>query len=145
MTTPDDWGVWVNEVRINATRQGADWWFLFASRFERTPRMSCLDMCIAGALWHVACDTKQNACGSPGGYKRHRRLGEEPCRACLDAVAAYSREREALTKATRPKALCPVCGALRSLTAAGVMRRHGACAGSGERPLPTPAETEATP
>jgi hypothetical protein len=61
MTAPKDWGVLVNEVRINATRQGADWWFLFASRFEGTPRMTCLGMCIAGALWHVACDTKQDA------------------------------------------------------------------------------------
>lgn len=89
--------------------------------------------------------TEQNACGTPGGYKQHRRLGEDPCRACLDAVAAYSRERQALAPSGRPKARCPVCGELRSLTAVGVMRRHGACAGSGERPLPILAETEATP
>lgn len=72
----------------------------------------------------------QSRCGTPGGYKRHRKLGQEACRACLDAIAEYSREHAALSNAVRPKAPCPGCGQLRALTAAGGMRKHG-CAGDG--------------
>ena len=37
-------------------------------------------------------------CGTPSGRNRHRRLGETPCAACLEAVAAYRRERRAAPK-----------------------------------------------
>lgn len=32
------------------------------------------------------------ACGTPSGYKRHLRMGEETCRACRDSVNAYRNE-----------------------------------------------------
>lgn len=72
-------------------------------------------------------------CGTPGGYTRHRRLGEDACDACLGAIADYSRERAALNGSGRPRGRCPGCGQLRALTAAGGMRRHG-CAGDGKPP-----------
>lgn len=75
----------------------------------------------------------QSRCGTPGGYKRHRKLGQAACRACLDAIAEYSREHAALSGSVRPKGPCPGCGQLRALTAAGVMRKHG-CAGDGQPP-----------
>jgi WhiB family redox-sensing transcriptional regulator len=31
-------------------------------------------------------------CGTTGGYRRHRRLGEDPCQRCRDAHAAYGRQ-----------------------------------------------------
>lgn len=89
-------------------------------------------------------------CGTPGGYKRHRKRGEPPCPECLDAVAAVSRERAALgedsrTGATvRPRGICPGCGELRALAlATGGMRQHGDCPGSGQLPEPPAAEEPA--
>ena len=35
-------------------------------------------------------------CGTHSGYKKHRKNGEEACRPCKDAAAAYARERYAL-------------------------------------------------
>jgi|GEM_PF-6757481 len=88
-----------------------------------------------------AAQSAQDVCGSPAGYKRHRRLGEDPCPACLDAVAAYSRERQALAETGRPKGLCPACEQLRAVTASGGMRKHG-CAGDGQPPKPVDAPME---
>jgi hypothetical protein len=56
-----DWGVRVQETRIFATRLGVDWWLLYSSRFEGTPRMTCLGHLPQGADWHVACDSKEDA------------------------------------------------------------------------------------
>lgn len=56
-----DWGVLVHETRIFATTLGADWWVAFSSRFEATPRMTCLGLMPQGGDWHVACDSKEDA------------------------------------------------------------------------------------
>lgn len=56
-----DWGVLVHETRIFATQSGTDWWLLFSSRFESTPRMTCLGVNPMGGEWHVACDSKDDA------------------------------------------------------------------------------------
>jgi hypothetical protein len=61
MDTAEDWGVYVNEVSINATRQGIEWWTAFSARFEGTGRMTCLTPSIAGSAWHVACDNELDA------------------------------------------------------------------------------------
>lgn len=57
----NDWGVVVNECRVFATAKGGEWWLPFLLRFEGTPRMTCLTMSIAGGLWHVACDNREDA------------------------------------------------------------------------------------
>lgn len=38
-------------------------------------------------------------CGTPRGYRQHRKAGTEACQACKDAVAAEARERRAARKA----------------------------------------------
>jgi len=43
-------------------------------------------------------------CGTPKGYKRHRRANQKPCRPCTDAVAVYVAERRAATPAHRVRA-----------------------------------------
>lgn len=80
-------------------------------------------------------------CGTPGGYKRHRKRGEPGCPECLDAVAAVSRERAALGEDSRagamvrPRGICPGCRELRALAlTTGGMRRHGDCPGNGHPP-----------
>lgn len=60
-TEATDWGVHVNECAAFATRTGADWWALFWSRHATTGRLTDLGQSIAGGLWHVACDTKEDA------------------------------------------------------------------------------------
>lgn len=86
-------------------------------------------------------------CGTPSGYKRHRKRGELPCPECLAAVAAVSRERAALGEDSRPgppvrpRGICPGCGELRAL-ATGGMRRHGDCPGNGQPPEPAEASGE---
>lgn len=60
-TPLNDWGVWVNECVVFATRHGAEWWALFSARFEPTPRMTCLMPSIAGCSWHVASDSREDA------------------------------------------------------------------------------------
>jgi hypothetical protein len=61
METEIDWGVFVNEISIFATRQGIGWWVDFLARYERTGRMVCLAPTTSGNLWHVACDSKDDA------------------------------------------------------------------------------------
>lgn len=41
------------------------------------------------------------ACGTNSGYQRHRRNGEEACPECLQAMAAYDRQRKHARKAER--------------------------------------------
>lgn len=59
--TPDPWGVFVNEASIIATGQGVEWWANFTSRFETTNRMTCLKPSVGGSMWHVKCDSQQDA------------------------------------------------------------------------------------
>lgn len=58
---PAGWGVFVDEVGINACRAGRDWWAAFAIRFGTSERITVLDICIAGIHGHVACDSKADA------------------------------------------------------------------------------------
>ncbi len=39
-------------------------------------------------------------CGTNSGYARHMRLGQEPCRSCLDARGNYQREYRARKRVT---------------------------------------------
>ncbi len=48
-------------------------------------------------------------CGTPGNAKAHRRHGEHPCRACLDAENAQKRQWEAAQRGTLTEKHCPVC------------------------------------
>ena len=41
---------------------------------------------------------RQAKCGTPSGHNRHYRLGEKPCQACVDGMAAYRRARRAAPK-----------------------------------------------
>jgi len=45
---------------------------------------------------------REARCGTEPGVKRHRRLGEKPCRACQDAKNAANRRRAAAIAAPRP-------------------------------------------
>lgn len=43
----------------------------------------------------MADPTRKPACGTRGGYERHRRLGEESCDPCKAAAAEYRRSKRA--------------------------------------------------
>ncbi|MGW2186608.1 WhiB family transcriptional regulator [Streptomyces sp. NPDC001719] len=45
--------------------------------------------------------TRPGVCGSCRGYTRHRRRGENPCDACLSAVAADSRRRRRAARSAK--------------------------------------------
>jgi site-specific recombinase XerD len=87
-------------------------------------------------------------CGTTGGYKQHRKRREPPCKACLAAVAAWSRERAALGEDRRAggpvrlRGICPGCGELRALAlATGGMRKHDDCPGNGQPPADATSAT----
>lgn len=57
-----DWGVFVDEVKLNAIGgSGIEWWSLFWQRFEAAGRITGLTLSIAGGHWHVACDSEEDA------------------------------------------------------------------------------------
>lgn len=59
-TEPTDWGVWVNEVGINAQCGGRDFWADFWLRAN--PKiMTTLTLSIAGGHFHVATPTEEDA------------------------------------------------------------------------------------
>lgn len=58
---PDDWGVWVNECGIFASRIGADRWVDFTMRCKPASRLTCLWLGPGGGEWHVMCGTKEAA------------------------------------------------------------------------------------
>lgn len=57
----DDWGVFVNETKINASGLGATWWSDFSAAHSRSGRITCLGMTIVGGHHHVACDSQDDA------------------------------------------------------------------------------------
>lgn len=61
MERENDWGVFVNEASITATGKGTAWWAGFRAKYEGTPRMVCLNPGTGGNLWHVACDSRDEA------------------------------------------------------------------------------------
>ena len=114
----------------------------------------CGECSAAHAVWLEARRTPRAVvpCGTPGGYRRHRRNGEQACGPCLDAVAEASRVYMATASAerrrpggVRPRAVCAGCSALRAVTAAGVVRRHGDCPGGGEPPVMAPLRLATDP
>lgn len=107
----------------------------------------------AHRVWLVARRTprEEPVCGTPAAYRRHCRLGEQACRPCLDAVAEASQVYLAVAGqqrragVVRPKAVCGCCEKLRSVTAAGVIRKHDGCPGSGEAPAMAPLRLATDP
>jgi hypothetical protein len=51
----------VNEVAVFATGRGADWWAWFLMAHRNTGRITEVAVCIAGAICHVACDSREHA------------------------------------------------------------------------------------
>lgn len=52
----------VNEGKVEASRQGVDWWLLFRARFRGTGRIRATKAaCIVGGLAEVACDSRDDA------------------------------------------------------------------------------------
>lgn len=56
----DDWGVFVNECGIFASRHGEAKWLYFLSR-AREGRLTMLAAGPCGGEWHVMCGTKEAA------------------------------------------------------------------------------------
>lgn len=46
--------------------------------------------------------THRDICGTPKGYRRHYKNGEERCRPCLDSYAEHCRERRGLDAKMKP-------------------------------------------
>lgn len=70
----------------------------------RQPRPKRCDDCpraaMAGGRWCLTCfqataNPTRSGCGTDAGYARHRRAGEEPCRACREAHSNYNQSRRA--------------------------------------------------
>ena len=59
MAEAEDWGVWVNECGIFASRIGADRWVDFTMRSPS--RLTMLWLGPGGGEWHVMCGTKADA------------------------------------------------------------------------------------
>lgn len=61
MSAADDWGVFVDEIKLFAIGgDGADWWALYSMR-QPTERLTCLRATLGGTQWHVACDSQEDA------------------------------------------------------------------------------------
>jgi len=61
-------------------------------------------------------------CGTPKGYKRHRRANQEPCQPCRDAAAVYVAERRAANPDHRVRAAR--AAAARRVAMRRLMARH---------------------
>ena len=60
MAEAEDWGVWVNECGIFASRIGLDRWLDFQAR-ARPERLTMLWLGPGGGEWHVMCGSKADA------------------------------------------------------------------------------------
>jgi tRNA(Phe) wybutosine-synthesizing methylase Tyw3 len=56
----EDWGLYVNECAIFATRIGVDRWADFLSRVQ-DGRLTMLSVSPGGGEWHVMCGTREAA------------------------------------------------------------------------------------
>jgi hypothetical protein len=57
----DDWGVVVDETKLFAIGgRGSDWWALYQHRMPQE-RITRLFLGLGGGIWHVACDSKEDA------------------------------------------------------------------------------------
>jgi hypothetical protein len=57
----DDWGVFVDEVKLFAVSgEGAGWWALYSGH-QPAERLTCLRATLGGSQWHVACDSQDDA------------------------------------------------------------------------------------
>lgn len=62
MTAMADWVVEVNEGVVEASRQGAQWWLLFTTRYQRTDRIRYTTQpCVVGGVAEVACGDRAEA------------------------------------------------------------------------------------
>ena len=59
---------------------------------------TCARPSLAGGRWCLDCFrtratgvVPETGCGTDAGFRRHHRAGEQPCRRCKDAHAAYNR------------------------------------------------------
>lgn len=55
------WVVQVNEAKVSATTQGADWWFMFRRRFDAAGRIADWNLSPVGGYAAVACDDEDGA------------------------------------------------------------------------------------
>jgi len=89
MAEADDWGVFVNECGIFASRIGIDRWTDFTMRSPS--RLTCLWTGPGGGEWHVMCGTKQDATGTRdlflevGFHRAHLKVAR--LSACQEKVA----------------------------------------------------------
>jgi hypothetical protein len=51
----------VNEVKVFASGRGSDWWVLFLIAHRNTGRITEVTVGLAGAICHVACDSREDA------------------------------------------------------------------------------------
>ncbi|MBM0257366.1 hypothetical protein [Micromonospora sp. 4G55] len=52
----------VNEGKVEASRQGIDWWMLFRIRMDGTGRLhETTPPCVIGGVVEVACDSRDDA------------------------------------------------------------------------------------
>lgn len=102
---PDDWGLYVNECAIFASRIGMDRWIDFTFRVKEE-RLTMLSMGPGGGEWHVMCGTREAAAEARetftevGFHPRHVKVAR------LSACQAKAKERE-----QRPQADSAASGA----------------------------------
>lgn len=54
--------VQVDEGKVEASRQGVEWWHLFAARYRPTGRLvETKPPCVVGGTVEVACDDREHA------------------------------------------------------------------------------------
>jgi hypothetical protein len=101
-TATADWGVWVNEVGIFASRIGADRWVDFTLR-AKADRLTMLWLGPGGGEWHVMCGTKADAVDAHetflgvGFHKSHVRVAQ--LSACQAKVKAAQERIDAMRAA----------------------------------------------
>lgn len=106
--TAADWGVWVNEVGIFASRIAVDRWLDFTLRVK-DGRLTELWTGLAGSEWHVMCGTKADAVEARdlftevGFHKAHVKVAR--LSACQAKVKASQERIDAMFEEIRAEAL----------------------------------------
>lgn len=94
----DDWGVWVNECGIFASRIALDRWLDFQAR-AKPERLVALWMGPGGGEWHLMCGTKADATetrdlfAEVGFHRTHVKVAR--LSACREKIAARRAELDA--------------------------------------------------
>lgn len=103
MTAAEDWGLYVNEVGIFASRIAADRWLDFTFR-AREGRLTMLTTSPAGGEWHVMCGARADAAEARdlflevGFHKNHVKVAR--LSACQAKAAGRGQELDARFAAT---------------------------------------------